>query len=166
MIAGLMSVGAMAQTNSEISKRNSWIKAGIGLGAPVGKLAEQSEVALSADLKGQFLSTPHFGVGIATGYTHYFPKSGAENFGSVPVGAFFRYYPASKGIFVGTDLGYSFQTGSHDNSNGGIYFKPQVGYHNRHWNFFGYYNGVFRSIENGDHLQHVGVGVAYNIMFK
>jgi hypothetical protein len=167
MIAGLLTGSVFAQqTNSEITKKNAWIKAGIGLGAPVGKLADQSNFALTADVKGQFLSTPHWGVGVATGYTHYFPKTGAENFGSIPVGGFVRYYPARTGVFVGSDVGYSFQTGSHDNSNGGVYVRPQVGYHNRLWNFYGYYNGIFRSMDRGDHLQHVGVGVAYNIMFN
>lgn len=168
MLLGASSiVAAQAQTkNTEISSRNSWLKAGISLGAPIEKLSQQSKFAFSADLKGQFLSTPHIGVGVATGYTHYIPKEGNENFGSVPLGLFGRYYFAPKGLFIGTDVGYSFQTGSGTNSKGGVYVKPQVGYHNREWNFFGYYNGIFRGEQQGGHLQHVGVGAAYNIMFR
>lgn len=154
------------QTNSEITRRNSWIKAGASLGIPVGSLADRASVGLSFDLKGQFLSTPHVGLGIATGYTHYFPKENYENFGSVPLGLFARYYVGPQGLFVGTDVGYSFQTGSGNNGNGGIYIKPEIGYHNRLWNVFGFYNGVFRDNQEGGSLQQVGVGFAYNFMFN
>lgn len=158
--------GAHAQqVATEITPRNSWIKAGANVGLPIGSLADQSNVALGAEVKGQLMSTPNWGLGLASGYTHYFPKSGNENFGSVPVGAFVRYYPARQGIFVGTDLGYSFQTGSGANGNGGIYARPQVGYHNRLWNIFAFYNGVFREDAKGGHLQQVGIGTTFNIMF-
>lgn len=158
---------ANAQTyNAEINPRNSWLKAGAGIGLPVGDLSDQTTVALSADLKGQFLSTPYVGVGITTGYTHYFPKENFENFGSVPLGLFGRYYFSPEGLFLGADAGYSFQTGSGTNAEGGVFVKPQIGYHNRLWNIFGYYNGVFRSTTNGSHLQHVGIGATYNIMFN
>ena len=165
LLAGMGAANAQTY-NTEITPKNSWLKAGAGVGIPVGKLSDASSFALTADLKGQFLSTPHVGVGIATGYTHYFPKENFENFGSVPLGLFGRYYFSREGLFLGTDAGYSFQTGTGNNGEGGFYLKPQVGYHNRSWNVFGYYNGVFRSETNGDHLQHVGVGVTYNIMFK
>ncbi len=166
-MAVALHVGAVAQqTNSEITPRNSWIKAGAGIGVPVGGMSNKSSAALSLDLKGQFLSTPHVGVGVASGYTHYFPKDGNENFGSIPVGLFGRYYVAPEGFFMGTDVGYSFQTGSGVNSNGGIYVKPQIGYHNRLWNVFGYYNGIFRGSQEGSHIQHVGLGFTYNIMFN
>lgn len=171
MITFFAAVGMIAATNaqtynSEINARNSWLKVGAGVGIPVGKLSDQSSFALSADLKGQFLSTPHVGFGLTTGYTHYFPKENFENFGSVPVGIFGRYYFKPEGLFLGADLGYSIQTGTGTNGEGGVFVKPQIGYHNRAWNVFGYYNGVFRSEANGDHLQHVGIGVTYNIMFR
>lgn len=167
LMGAMVLTAAQAQNrNTEITTRNSWFKAGINMGLPLERLSKQSNLALSADLKGQFLSTPHVGVGVATGYTHYLPKEGHENFGSFPVGLFGRYYLAPKGLFVGTDVGYSFQTGSGTNGKGGVYVKPQVGYHNRDWNFFGYYNGVFRGEQQGSHIQHIGIGATYNIMFR
>lgn len=156
-----------AQTRrTEINPRNSWLKVGAGVGLPVGDLSDQSSVALSAEVKGQFLSTPHIGVGITSGYTHYIPKENFENFGSVPIGLFGRYYFRPEGLFLGADAGYSLQTGSGNNGEGGFYVKPQIGYHNRAWNVFGYYNGVFRETAKGGNLQHVGIGVTYNIMFN
>lgn len=158
-------VAQAQQRAKEITRKNSWIKAGINAGIPIGLLADQSNLALGAEVKGQLMSTPNWGLGLSSGYTHYFPATGHENFGSVPAGLFVRYYPARQGVFVGTDLGYSFQTGSGTNAKGGPYARPQVGYHNRHWNIFGFYNGIFRKEANDGHLQYVGVGTTFNIMF-
>src|SRR5690606_41366898 len=123
-------------------------RAAITTGTPIPAQPDPKSFALGADIKGQLMSPPNWALGIASGYTHYFPKEGHENFGSVPVGIFARYYPACQGFFVGTDVGYSFQTGSDLNGNGGMYVRPQVGYHNRLWNIFGFYNGIFRKDEN------------------
>lgn len=158
----LISLTGFAQT--KITNRNSWLKAGAGIGFPVGELSKRSNASLNIDIKGQVLSTPHTGFGLTSGYTHYFPTDGHENFGSIPVGLFGRYYVSREGIFVGSDVGYSFQTGSGNNGKGGVYIKPQIGYHNRLWNVFGFYNGVFRGESQGRHLQQVGVGFAYNFM--
>lgn len=166
-IAMVFVSGAFAQQRTtEINPKNSWVKAGIIVGLPIGDLTDQSSVALGADVKGQLMSTPNWGFGLASGYTHYFPKEDHENFGSVPVGIFARYYPARQGFFAGADIGYSFQTGSHLNGNGGMYIRPQVGYHNRLWNIFGFYNGIFRSDVKGSTLQYAGIGTTFNIMFK
>ena len=159
-------VGAHAQQRAtEITRKNSWIKAGINAGIPIATLADHSNFTLGAEIKGQLMSTPNWGLGLTSGYTHYFPKEGMENFGSIPAGIFARYYPARQGFFAGVDLGYSFQTGSNLNGNGGMYVRPQAGYQNRLWNIFGFYNGIFRKEANGGHLQYVGIGTTFNILF-
>src|SRR5690554_4039523 len=125
----LVSIGSATyaqQRATEITPRNSWLKVGVNIGLPIGDLADRSSMALGAEVKGQLMSTPNFGLGITSGYTHYFPKSEYENYGSVPLGIFARYYPERSGFFVGTDLGYSFQTGSAVNGNGGMYVRPQL----------------------------------------
>jgi len=162
----LASVCAFAQDpETEITSKNSWLKAGISAGIPVGDADDYSSFVLGLDLKGQLMSTPHLGIGLTTGYNHFFAKDGIEDFGTVPVGAFIRVYPKSKGFFAGTDAGYSFVTGI-DGADGGFYVKPQVGYHNYSWNVFGFYNGVFRSETSGGSIQHVGIGATYNIRFN
>src|SRR5690606_25524451 len=144
----LTGIVANAQTErelDEINEDNSWLKAGLHIGAPVGDLADFSSFALGLDLAGQFMRTDNFGLGIASGYTHYFKKSnlpGANDFGVIPLGAMIRYYPQSEGLFVGSDLGYSFFTGDGVSESGGAYVRPQVGYHNYDWNIFAYYNHV------------------------
>jgi hypothetical protein len=165
VFAGLASVSHAQPRTTEITRKNSWIKVGLNAGLPIARLADQAAFTLGAEVKGQLMSTPNWGLGITSGYTHYFPKEAAENFGSIPAGLFARYYPAKRGFFIGTDLGYSFQTGSHLNGNGGMYVRPQIGYHNRLWNLFGFYNGIFRKETNGGHLQYLGIGTTFNILF-
>lgn len=140
------------------------------------------------DLNYQYLVTNHFGVGVASGYQHYFAKENKlgtttidnNNAGVVPVAALLRYYPKASGIYAGADLGYGFVVGedrvaSNVNVNrpdGGFYIRPQVGYHNRNWNFFVHYSKLFTGSEHNIHLNNevqkynlgnIGVGVQYNI---
>ncbi|RXK85731.1 hypothetical protein [Filimonas effusa] len=163
-LAGSVSLFAQT-TDGEITSRNSWLKIGANAGAPIGNLSDFSSFVLGADLKGQIMTTNHIGAGITTGYNHFFGKEGVSDFGTIPLGAFVRYYPSAKGFFIGSDLGYSFITGVSD-AKGGFYIRPEVGYHNYDWNIFGFYNGILRSDNNGGNLQHVGIGATYNIRFK
>jgi hypothetical protein len=153
---------AFSQENIEITPDNSWFKAGLKVGVPVGDVADFSSVTAGVDFRGQYLVNPNFGIGIASGYNHFFGKDGADDFGLIPLAGFARYYPQSEGIFFGADFGYGFLTNANDNS-GGLYLNPQIGYHNEKWNFYGYYQHTFA--ENDFDIQVVGVGVTYNIMF-
>lgn len=154
-----------AQEATEITKKNSWLKFGVSAGVPIGEVASTNSFMLGGELKGQLMTTPHWGIGLTSGYNHFFPKDNGDHFGTVPLGAFARYYPKSSGFFVGTDVGYSFVTGPVENT-GGFMVKPQLGYHNYNWNFFAFYNGVLRSADNGGNIQAVGIGTTYNIRFK
>ena len=160
----LTTATAMAQESTEITKKNSWLKAGLNVGVPVGDLSDYSSFVAGLELKGQLMETNHWGIGLTTGYNHFFAKDNFDDFGTIPLGAFLRYYPQSKGFFIGSDLGYSFVTTK--NADGGFYVKPQIGYHNYDWNVFGFYNGVLRSDNKGGNIQHVGIGATYNIRFK
>ncbi|MBN8833873.1 MAG: hypothetical protein ABS68_03345 [Niastella sp. SCN 39-18] len=153
------------QTETEITSRNSWLKAGLSAGVPVGDASDYSNFVLGLDLKGQLMETPHLGIGLTTGYNHFFAKNGYKEFGTVPLGAFIRVYPQAKGFFIGTDLGYSFLTNA-NGADGGFYVKPQLGYHNYSWNYFAYFNGIFRSASSGGNINHAGIGATYNIRFK
>ncbi|HJU46375.1 MAG TPA: hypothetical protein VJ647_06290 [Chitinophagaceae bacterium] len=156
---------AQQTEGTDITKKNSWLKAGLNAGVPFGNLGDVSSFTLGLDLKGQLMETNHLGIGLTTGYNHFFAKDDFESFGTIPLGAFVRYYPQSQGFFIGTDLGYSFLTGL-DDADGGFYIRPQVGYHNYDWNFFAFYNGILRSDDNGGSLHYAGIGATYNIRFK
>ncbi|WP_111307417.1 hypothetical protein [Confluentibacter sediminis] len=160
---GLSPIFAQQKTEINITPKNSWLKAGLTAGVPVGDASDVSSFNLGVDLRGQYLFNPNFAIGVASGYNHFFGKDGLDDFGVIPVAGFARYYFAPKGLFIGTDLGYGFLTNVVNNS-GGLYVNPQIGYHNRDWNIYGYFQNTFA--ENDLDLQTVGVGVTYNIRFK
>ncbi|MEZ4876816.1 MAG: hypothetical protein R2805_04595 [Flavobacterium sp.] len=165
LFIGLVSINFIfAQQNEiDITPNNSWLKAGITAGIPVGDASNFSTFNLGLDLRGQYLFNPNFGIGLASGYTHYFAKNDFDDFGIIPVAGFARYYFTKSGIFIGTDLGYGFLSNV-DNNEGGMYLNPHLGYHNRDWNIYAFYQNTFA--QNNTNLQSVGVGVTYNIRFK
>jgi len=165
LIAGLLGFSQMyaQQTEIDITPDNSWFKAGITAGVPLGDASDVSSFNVGLDLRGQYLVNPNLGIGIASGYSHFFGKDEVDDFGVIPAAGFIRYYFKPKGLFLGADLGYGFLTNFEDNA-GGLYVNPQIGYHNRDWNLYAFYQNTFA--ENDVDLQTVGVGVTYNIRFK
>jgi hypothetical protein len=153
----------------EIDADNSWLKVGLNAGIPVGETNNISNFQASLDLSGQFMRTDHFGLGVTTGYTHYFGAEIGEtntsyaDFGSIPLQLMVRYYPEQEGFFAGADAGYSFIT-NWNGMEGGVSIRPHVGYHNYDWNFFLYYGHTF-SNEAFD-VQKAGLGITYNVRFK
>ncbi|TYB79794.1 porin family protein [Bizionia myxarmorum] len=174
LVAALIGLSPIfAQENTEITPDNSWLKVGLTAGVPVGDASDASSFALGADIRGQYLFNPNVGVGIASGYTNYFGKDGVDDFGIVPLAGFFRYYFTPSGLFLGVDLGYGFltnvdyydtSTGKVESNDGGLYVNPQIGYHNRDWNIYAYYQNTFA--DNDLNVSNVGVGVTYNIRFN
>src|SRR5690606_31902861 len=101
---------AFSQENIEITPENSWFKAGLTVGVPIGDTADFSSFTAGADFRGQYLVNPNFGIGVASGYNHFFGKDGADDFGLIPLAGFARYYAKSEGLFFGADFGYGFLT--------------------------------------------------------
>ena len=181
LLLGLATAGLVSAQSADM---RNMIK--IGGNAGVALPAENASAAAGIDLAYQNLATPGFGIGIATGYTHYFGKDNTVNgvtynnndFGVVPVAALIRVYPKQTGFYLGTDLGYGFITGDKkvasntgvvtERPDGGLYIKPEIGYHNRDWNFALQYQKVFTGDKGqiGDQKYSVGAlgaGVSYNI---
>jgi len=181
--AGILAGGLMSAQSSDMT---NMLKVGLNTGISTGG---NTAANLGVDLSYQNLITPGFGLGIATGYNQYFGKNRTINgvnvenndFGVIPVAALFRVYPKQTGFYFGADLGYGFIVGddkvatsgnaaynNEERPDGGFYIRPEIGYHNRDWNFFAQYNKTF----TGDKGQiadqkynagAIGVGVAYNI---
>ncbi|GAB3228795.1 hypothetical protein J0A67_13775 [Algoriphagus aestuariicola] len=168
LLAGIVANAQTTRDLEDINEDNSWLKLGLNIAAPVGDQADFSSFALGLDAAGQFMRTDNFGLGVATGYTHYLKKSdvaGSDDFGVIPLGLMLRYYPQPEGLFVGTDLGYSFLTGTEGGETGGMYFRPQLGYHNYDWNIFAYYNQILIADPFSD-VSSIGIAWTYNIRFK
>lgn len=145
----------------DITTKNSWFKAGLTAGVPMGDSKEIASFNVGLDVRAQYLFNPHFGIGVASGYTHFFGKDNFDDFGVVPLAGFSRYYFQTEGVFVGADLGYGYLTNV--DISGGLYLNPQIGYHNKKWNIYGYYQNTFAE---DIAIRSLGVGVTYNIMFK
>lgn len=162
-LLGLTNLYAQDDLEMEITPSNSWFKAGLTAGIPVGDISDFSSFNVGLDVRAQHLFTPSWGVGVASGYDHFFAKDNFEEFGVIPLAGFIRYYFTPSGLFFGSDLGYGFLTNVNNNS-GGLYVNPQIGYHNENWNIYGFYKNTFS--ENDVNIQSVGLGVTYNIRFK
>lgn len=191
---GLVSATLMMAQQQEAAKfdnlsMKNMIKIGIGGGAAVPK--GNAGGALGLDVAYQNLVTPGVGLGVATGYTHYFGRKNTVNygganlnvdnndFGVVPVAGLIRIYPKDTGFYLGTDLGYGFIVGDDKVNNstvpaspsrpdGGFYIKPEIGYHNNDWNFALQYQKVFTG-DTGNfgnqkfNAGYLGAGISYNI---
>ncbi|WP_330745603.1 hypothetical protein [Chryseobacterium sp. CP-77] len=175
VLAGILTAGIVSAQSAQM---NNMIKVGANVGLAVP--ADNLSAAVGVDVAYQNLITPGFGLGIASGYTHYFGKdnNGYKNndVGIVPVAALIRIYPKQTGFYFGTDLGYGFLVGDKavasntnvERAGGGFYLKPEIGYHNRDWNFFVQYQKVFVGTK-GDlpgqdyNVGNIGVGFGYNI---
>lgn len=181
LAVGILGAGLLSAQSADMK---NMIKVGANVGIAVPQ--ENASAALGLDVAYQNLVTPGFGLGIATGYTHYFGRENTvgglavdnNDFGVVPVAALVRIYPKQTGFYFGTDLGYGFITGDKqvasntvvatERPDGGLYIKPEIGYHNRDWNFAVQYQKVFTGDkgEIGDQKYNagaLGLGVSYNI---
>lgn len=170
LLAVLTVQGQQVRELDQISNDNSWLKLGLNLGVPVGDLSNFSSLAFGVEAAAQFMRTDNFGLGLVTGYTKYYNKDNAsldgsvDGFGAIPLGLMLRYYPQPSGFFVGTDVGYTFFTDFNRNE-GGLYVRPQLGYHNYNFNVFAFYNQVFRADPSID-VTTLGLAVTYNLRFK
>lgn len=176
---GILSAGLVSAQNAEMT---NMLKVGANVGVAVP--SSNASANLGVDVAYQNLVTPGFGLGIATGYNHFFGKDNTVNnvtiknndFGVVPVAALFRYYPEQTGFYLGTDLGYGFIVGDDkvaenattNRPDGGFYLKPEIGWHNRNWNVALQYTKVFTG-SKGDlpgqdyNVSSLGAGFSYNI---
>lgn len=170
---------AMAQNAS----MTNMLKVGVNGGVSTGG---NTSANVGVDLAYQNLVSPGFGLGIATGYNHFFGKSTTINnvsidnndVGMIPVAALIRIYPQQYGFYLGADLGYGFLVGEENvvknnvsavqRPDGGFYMRPEIGYHNKDWNFYAHYTKVFTG-DNGKvgdqkyNVGTIGAGVSYNL---
>lgn len=150
---------------SKVSTKNTWLKVGLNAGVPLTPSNSYSFV-LGLDANVQFLETKASGIGIKSGYSNYFSSNDLlKDMGEIPVALMYRYYPTSKGIFTGIDVGYSFLLNS-PVSKGGFLGRPHIGYHAKNWNIFAYYNLIMLQEENLEDISSVGISITRNVYLK
>jgi hypothetical protein len=152
---------------SKVSTANTWLKVGVNAGLHI--LQESNKMTrfiLGLDASIQFLETRSSGIGIKSGYSHYFSTNDApESIGEIPLAIMYRFYPKSSGLFVGLDVGYSFVINS-PNTSGGYMGRPHLGYHGYNWNIFGYYNIVLIEEAIQSNLQSIGISITRSIRLR
>ncbi|MFD2921382.1 hypothetical protein ACFS6H_16770 [Terrimonas rubra] len=190
LLAGSVLAAVLFAGKDSIGQTGGLYKNTLKVGVSGGVAVPNNNVGgtVGLDLNYQYLVTNHFGVGVASGYQHYFGKENKlgsttidnNSAGVIPVAALLRYYPKAAGIYAGADLGYGFVVGDDrvaeginvSRPDGGFYIRPQVGYHNRNWNFFVHYSKLFTPSDHNItlnnevqkyNLGNIGVGVQYNI---
>ncbi|PIE51018.1 MAG: hypothetical protein CSA38_00240 [Flavobacteriales bacterium] len=184
ILASLLLAAGFANGQKHKKGMKNMLKVGANVGM-VLPTKSNTVASLGIDVTYQYLVNPNFGLGLSTGYTHFFGRDKNQfdnnSVGVVPVSALIRFYPKRSGFYFGTNIGYGFLTGDNQilkktevgqlNKNrpdGGLYVKPEVGYHNRDWNFSVHYQKVFTdkkyNYEKQDYnIGSLGIGVAYNI---
>ena len=98
---GILAGGVVSAQSADMT---NMFKVGLNGGVSTGG---NTSANLGVDLSYQNLITPGFGLGIATGYNHYFGKNATINnvkvdnndFGVIPVAALFRVYPKQTGFY-------------------------------------------------------------------
>lgn len=148
----------------DLNSSNTWLKVGLNTGVPIATTNNSSSFTLGLDVSAQFIRTTVFGIGLKTGYIHYFGKDNNDDFGIIPLAVMFRYYPKTSGLFVGLELGYAY-VNNLSGLKGGAFVRPSIGWHNDYWNIFGYYDRVIGN-DMVDDIQTIGLGLTYNIYFK
>lgn len=108
-------------------------KAGFYAGLPVGDAADFSKFGLGLDLGYHWGVSELLDVGVATGFMNAFIETddgeietGFEDVQFLPLAAAVRIYPTYS-FKVGGDVGYA--VGINQGSEGGIYWRPTLGYH-------------------------------------
>ena len=149
---------------SKVSSKNTWFKVGVNAGVPLKPTTSAFILGLDAGL--QFLETKASGIGIKSGYSHYFSADkNLKAIGEIPLAIMYRYYPTSTGFFTGIDVGYSLLLHA-SNTKGGFMGRPHAGYHGDNWNIFAYYNLVLIQEENLDNMQSIGISLTRNIRLR
>lgn len=166
LLSFLITNTVLAQTPdlSKVSSENTWFKVGLNAGVPLKPTSSSFVFGLDASL--QFLETKASGIGIKSGYSHYFTADkNLRAIGEIPLAIMYRFYPTSTGFFTGIDVGYSFIIDS-PNTKGGFMGRPHAGYHGDNWNIYGYYNIVLVQETNQDNIHSVGIALTRNIRLR
>lgn len=133
-VVTLMSFGTIHAQSSMTG-----LRLGINAGLPMGDVDDAASLRAGADLAYMISLLDIVQVGPMVGYSHYFGEDGIDDFQYIPIAASGRLgLPSS---FVGGfDLGYA--VGLADGSDGGLYWRPSLGYRFLNFGILLSYEGI------------------------
>lgn len=150
-------VGAIALFGAVNAQTAGNFKLGAHIGLPVGDSSDFSSFLAGVDVAYMWPISADFNLGVTTGYSAWFGKSGTDTVSMIPIAAAAEY-KFSPQFSLGVDLGYGllFASGASD---GGFYYQPKVAYH------FGpgeVYLGYLGLSNNGSNDGAITLGYAYS----
>lgn len=121
----LLFIGLLTMFSFSPSYAQSDLGVGVHAGIPMGDIEDFSSFEGGVDLAFRFSLANIVEVGPLVGYTHFFGKDDIDDLKYIPLAASGRLgLPQS--FFAGFDIGYAIAL--EDNADGGLYYRPQVGY--------------------------------------
>lgn len=132
---------------------------GAHVGPVIGDADEFTSFTLGVDASYLWTLDETFSIGVASGYGNYLGKDDFSNYSFLPIAATGRANFAES-WFGGLDLGYAI--GLEEDSDGGFYYQPKVGWTNGMIDVFAYYQGI--SISDADFtISSIGAGAAVKL---
>lgn len=133
-------------------------KLGAHVGLPMGDIKDFSSLNLGVDASYTWTVAEGLDAGIATGYTSYLGKDGADANGFIPVAATAQFTLENK-MFIGADLGYGIGVNPSGIDSGFLY-QPKIGYQMEKVGVYVGYKGI--SVTGGTYSS-VNLGVNFKL---
>lgn len=147
----LLSIFSFSTANAQVGPR-----LGVNVGLPVGDAGDLYGFQAGADLAYMITAIPLLDVGPMVGYSHFFGKDGNADAQFLPLAASGRVNLAT--LKLGLDLGYAL--GLNDGLDGGVYYRPQIGFNILMLGLIASYQGI--SVDGGT-WSSVNLGVEFQL---
>lgn len=163
-------IAALAVFGLSVANAQQGLKLGATAAIPGGDAADFTTFGFGIDAAYLFEVGPGFLVGATAGYHHFFGDDIEElgftievdDFQFAPIAGSARYY-FTDDFFGGVDLGYA--VGINDGNDGGLYYRPKIGYNLGPIALLASYAGVSIDGDNDDSLNFSYFGVGVEIGF-
>ncbi|GHA33130.1 hypothetical protein GCM10007103_13250 [Salinimicrobium marinum] len=132
------------------------LKLGFNAGLPTGDSSDISSLQGGLDVAYLFDVAGFVEIGPLAGYSRFIGDSGYDDFNYIPVAASGRL--SLPMFFVGLDLGYALATD--DNMDGGVYYRPKVGFGIAMVNLIASYSGIST---DGANISSVNLGIELSL---
>ncbi|SIQ34145.1 hypothetical protein SAMN05880574_110104 [Chryseobacterium sp. RU37D] len=121
----LLLLGAFALLGGLMQAQEGF-RLGGHVGAPLGDASDAASFTIGVEAAYMWNITKGLDIGATTGYSHFFGKDNADDFGFIPIAVSGKYKFDKLPLFVEMDLGAAISTRNYINS--GLYIAPRVGY--------------------------------------